>query len=150
MLTCGYNVHSRNDMQETPLHIACRLENFHPKVAKTLLEAGAHLDTPDLRDICPQDVLAAAQGPHTKFKIMPYVSLKCLAANVILRERVAFTPSYLPHNLQEFIQIHVPNLPNLDVSCGLSGYGSKRPRRSDSIPILVAGGGVGSDLNDVS
>ena len=89
ILRCGYDVHARNDMQETPLHIASRCENFSSTVANLLLQYGAHLDIPDLRDICPKDVLCA--HGCCKINIMPYVSLKCLAANTILKERVPFT-----------------------------------------------------------
>ena len=53
ILKCGFDVHSRNYLQETPLHIACKTENFSSDVAIKLLEHGAHLDTPDVRDICP-------------------------------------------------------------------------------------------------
>ena len=53
ILKCGFDVHSRNYLQETPLHIACKTENFSSDVAIKLLEYGAHLDTPDVRDICP-------------------------------------------------------------------------------------------------
>lgn len=110
ILLCGYNVHARNDMQETPLHIASRCENFSGTVANLLLQHGAHLDTPDLRDICPKDILLA----HAcKINIMPYVSLKCLAANIILKERVPFGKDDLPKSMHELVEMHVPNLPNL-------------------------------------
>ena len=111
ILLCGYDVHARNDMQETPLHIASRCENFSKSVATVLLEHGAHLDTPDLRDICPKDILLA----HAcKLNIMPYVSLKCLAANIILKDRVSFDKDDLPRAMYELVQMHVPNLPNLN------------------------------------
>ena len=128
-------------MQETPLHVACRVENFNPSVARALLNSGAHLDTPDLRDISPLDVLSAAQ-PRCNFPIMPYVSLKCLAANVILRERVAFTPAYLPKCLQELLEIHLPSLPNLE---GSQGYCKRR--RRDSVGS-VRGAASGYNFND--
>jgi len=110
VLRCGYDVHARNDMQETPLHIASRCENFSATVADVLLRHGAHLDTPDLRDICPKDILLA----HAcKINIMPYISLKCLAANILLKERVPFCKTELPKSMYELVQMHLPNLPNL-------------------------------------
>ena len=111
ILRCGYDVHARNDMQETPLHIASRCENFSWNVADMLLQHGAHLDTPNLRDICPKDILLA----HAcKINIMPYVSLKCLAANTILKERIPFSKDDLPKSMYDLVHIHLPNLPNLN------------------------------------
>ena len=113
IMLCGYDVHARNDLQETPLHIASRCENFSEAVATVLLQHGAHLDTPDLRDICPKDILLA----HAcKLNIMPYVSLKCLAANILLRERIPLARDDLPRAMYELVQMHVPNLP---VMCNL-------------------------------
>ena len=109
VLQCGYDVHSRNDMQETPLHIASRCENFSAEVADLLLRNGAQLDTPDLRDISPRDILIA----HAcQINIKPYVTLKCLAAKTILNERVSFSKDDLPKCMYELIQLHLPSLPN--------------------------------------
>ena len=112
ILRCGYDVHARNDMQETPLHIASRCENFSSTVANLLLQYGAHLDIPDLRDICPKDVLCA--HGCCKINIMPYVSLKCLAANTILKERVPFTKDDLSKPMYDLVHMHLPNLPDLN------------------------------------
>ena len=126
VLTCGYDVHVRNDLQETPLHVACRLENFQVKVARVLLEAGAQLYTPDLRDICPQDILSAAQ-PHVKFSAMPWVTLKCLAARAIIKKKVPFNRSYIPQCLSQLIDLHVPTLPCCNNSSdGESGHRCSR------------------------
>ena len=110
ILKCGYDVHCRNHLQETPLHIASKTENFSSNVAIKLLEHGAHLDTPDVRDICPIDILKAQPN---KINVVPYVSLKCLAAQVIVKERVTFEPHEMPEHLDKMLQMHVPNLPAL-------------------------------------
>jgi len=47
-------IHCRNVNRETPLHSACKVENFgHGEVAALLLSVGAHIDAPDARGITP-------------------------------------------------------------------------------------------------
>ena len=111
ILKCGYDIHSRNSINETPLHIAVKPENFSVDIATQLLEHGAHLDIPDLRDICPVDILKAQK--QTQLNLVPYVSLQCLAAQVIVKERVPFTSQDVPRHLDEMLQMHLPNLPAL-------------------------------------
>ena len=48
---CGADVHCRNSIDETPLHIAAKAENYSESVVKLLLDRGAHLDVPDERRI---------------------------------------------------------------------------------------------------
>ena len=50
-LKCGADVHCRNSIAETPLHIAAKAENYSESVVKLLLDRGAHLDVPDERRI---------------------------------------------------------------------------------------------------
>jgi ankyrin repeat protein len=107
ILKCGFDIHSRNDLLETPLHIASKRENFSPKVTQKLLENGAHLDIPDSRDICPKDILKAHPA---KINLVPYVSLKCLAAQVVLRENIPV--DIVPENIKELLQSHRMNSNN--------------------------------------
>ena len=109
ILKCGYDVHVQNNLNETPLHIAVKAENFMTDVTKVLLDKGAHLDVPDLRDITPLDILKAHN--QTKVQIMPYISLKCLAAQVIMRERVPYGPEDVPEDLRHMLEMHAPHLP---------------------------------------
>ena len=51
ILKCGADVHCRNSIAETPLHIAAKAENYSEKVVRLLLDRGAHLDVPDERRI---------------------------------------------------------------------------------------------------
>ena len=44
-------MHCRNSIDETPLHIAAKAENYSESVVKLLLDRGAHLDVPDERRI---------------------------------------------------------------------------------------------------
>jgi len=111
ILKCGYDIHSRNSINETPLHIAVKPENFSVDIATQLLEHGAHLDIPDSRDICPVDILKAQK--QTQINLVPYVSLQCLAAQVIVKERVPFTSQDVPRHLDEMLQMHLPNRPAL-------------------------------------
>ena len=111
ILKCGYDIHSRNSINETPLHIAVKPENFSVDIATQLLEHGAHLDIPDSRDICPVDILKAQK--QTQINLVPYVSLQCLAAQVIVKERVPFTSQDVPRHLDEMLHMHLPNLPAL-------------------------------------
>ena len=56
------------------------------------------------------DILKAQPN---KINVVPYVSLKCLAAQVIVKERVAFEPYEMPTHLDKLLQMHTPNLPAL-------------------------------------
>ncbi len=108
ILRCGVDVHTRNAINETPLHVACKQENFNDEVVALLLARGAHLDVPDDRRIRPQDIL---QTHGCKVNLVPHVSLKCLAAMALVRgggeggeSLVGDQP--LPPNLHEFIRLH--------------------------------------------
>ena len=114
LLRCGHDIHAKNNLGETPLHLSVKTENFAPEVAKKLLDYGAHLDLPDLRDICPYDIIKA-QKSSLKLNLVPYVSLKCLATQVIVRERVPFTSQDLPWHLDQMVQMHLPNLPAISL-----------------------------------
>ena len=103
MLKCGHEVHAKNDLGETPLHIASKTENFNPEVVNSLLSYGAHLDVPDTRDICPMDIL---KSHHAKIQVMPYISLKCLATRCILREDISVLPNDLPLSLHQYLGLH--------------------------------------------
>ena len=128
ILKCGFDIHTRNLIDETPLHIACKLDNFSESVSKLLLDNNAHLDTPDKRRIRPQDIL---QTHSAKIDVIPYVSLKCLATQALIKHDLALDAlhkhdclqkalvkhdkeaalSYdeeesLPPNLAEFIRLH--------------------------------------------
>lgn len=110
IIMCGYDVHARNNIKETPLHMAAKRDNFCPEVTHLLLEAGAHLDTPDARDICPQDIF---KTHPCKVNLVPYTSLKCLAVTTVLRQRVLFRGCDLPSDLHSHINMHIPSLPPL-------------------------------------
>ena len=58
------------------------------------------------------DILKAQN--QSQINLVPYVSLKCLAAQVIMRERVPFTSEQVPKCMDELLQLHVPNLPAID------------------------------------
>ena len=129
ILKCGFDIHARNLIDETPLHIACKMENFSESVSKVLLEHKAHLDTPDKRRIRPQDIL---QTHSAKINVMPYVSLKCLATQALIKHDLALVALHkhecsqkavleqsdddatsslddqesLPPNMPEFIRLH--------------------------------------------
>ena len=102
IVKCGHDVHARNNLQETPLHIACKVENFHTEVVNTLLDHGAHLDVPDSRNICPIDILKS----HRQFASARVSSLKCLATRSIVKEEVPFLPEDVPYNLNDYVKFH--------------------------------------------
>ena len=111
ILKCGYDIHSRNSIHETPLHLAVKSENFSVDVAKKLLEHGAHLYIPDQRNISPVDILRAQK--QNQLNLVPYISLKCLATQTIVKEKVPFTSQDVPKHLDEMLQMHLPNHPAL-------------------------------------
>lgn len=103
ILKCGSDVHSRNSINETPLHVACKAENFNKEVVDLLLERGAHLDAPDDRRIRPQDILRTF---GCKVNLVPHVSLKCLAAQAVLQSPHLWKGQVLPPNMDEFLRLH--------------------------------------------
>ncbi len=104
-LRCGVDVHCRNDLGETPLHSACRPDNFDRSVAELLLRSGAHADAPDARGIRPVDVLRAHDG--AKVDLVPFLSLKCLATMALLREGVPLGRERMPPNMSDFVRLHM-------------------------------------------
>ncbi|TRY78259.1 hypothetical protein TCAL_11693 [Tigriopus californicus] len=97
IIRCGFQIHARNFNEETPLHVAAKVENFNEDVANLLMKSGAHMDLPDEKDVRPLDILQTHSG---KLDLIPHVSLKCLATQVLLQQKVPVPPStYLPTSM---------------------------------------------------
>ena len=107
LLDCGYSVEDRNGINETPLHLAAKTENFSAKICSLLLDSGAHLDLEDDRKIKPSDIFKTHSG---QLNLVPYVSLKCLATQALLKifpDPVYFAYLNLPRELHKFLALHI-------------------------------------------
>ncbi len=103
-LKCGCDVHARNLLGETPLHVACQPANFETPVAETLLCAGAHLDAPDERHITSADILRVNEVA-VKLDTMCFQSLKCLSARAATKHCLDL--SVLPATVKDFVSLHM-------------------------------------------
>lgn len=103
LLRCGADVAAQNHDGNTPLlHALKCMTNLDENIVKLLLEAGSHIDTCNKEGICPLKLMNK-QG----FSLYPmnYLSLRCLAASVIMKCKVPFKHE-IPETLVSFVQLH--------------------------------------------
>jgi hypothetical protein len=71
------------------------------------LDAGAHPDFPDSRNITPIDILHAYNNDQVQFML----SLKCIAASTVVRTSgyknlKSLGPDQLPRNMIDYLEMH--------------------------------------------
>ena len=72
---------------------------------QVLLDAGAHPDFPDSRNITPIDILHAYNNDQVQFML----SLKCIAASAVVRNLKSgkrLGPDQLPRNMIDYLVLH--------------------------------------------
>nr|XP_040574657.1 protein fem-1 homolog C-like [Lepeophtheirus salmonis] len=77
ILKCDFDVHKRNNLGETPLHIASKPANYSKEVIELLLSHQCHADVPDSNGLRALDLLV--QQTYN-LSLVSHISLKCLAA----------------------------------------------------------------------
>lgn len=103
LLNSGASVDTINHSDCTPLHVACTRSNYDDKVVQTLLVNGAHIDRKNMSGNQPQKLLSSIS--ECTINPLNYISLKCLAARVIVDNKIPFKGS-IPVHLEDFIEVH--------------------------------------------
>jgi len=105
LLEVGHPVNVTDYDGNTPLHIAASLKHCSTPIFKTLLDSGAHLD---VRNASGKLALHLASSSSLKpYQIYPlkYISLQCLCAQTINRDRIPFKGK-VTTELEQFIKAH--------------------------------------------
>lgn len=103
LLQSGSQVDLINHSDCTPLHVACTRSNYDDKVVQVLLGYGAHIDRKNSSGNQPQKLLSSIS--ECTLNPLNYISLKCLAARVIVDSKIPFR-GQIPVYLEDFIQVH--------------------------------------------
>ena len=103
LLNSGAQVDSVNHSDCTPLHVACTRSNYNDKVVQVLLSRGAHIDRKNSSGNQPQKLLSSIS--ECTINPLNYITLKCLAARVIVDHKIHFK-GQIPAHLEDFIEVH--------------------------------------------
>lgn len=103
VLQSGSQVDLVNHSDCTPLHVACTRSNYDDKVVQVLLFYGAHIDRKNSSGNQPQKLLSSIS--ECTLNPLNYISLKCLAARVIVDSKIPFR-GQIPFHLEDFIGVH--------------------------------------------
>jgi len=103
LVECGANINALNLNDSTPLHTASLAINYRQEIVETLLENRAHIDARNSHGQKPLDMLKLV--PDCKINPLQYISLRCLAASVIVKNGLPYK-SEIPTVLEEFIEAH--------------------------------------------
>jgi len=103
LLECGAPVNARNESKSTPLHVAANPYNFYSPLVQLLLDHGAHLDQPNRAKDCPSVLIA--NNPMNTICLLSYTSLKCLAANTVVKHSIPYK-GQIPATLETFVKFH--------------------------------------------
>ncbi|XP_071953001.1 protein fem-1 homolog C-like [Antedon mediterranea] len=102
LIDCGADLNAVDVNRNTPLHIAAMsLKDNCIEVMKFLIESGTHIDS---RNSNNKTALELVEGT-CDICPMNYVTLKCLAAKVILQHNILYK-GHVPCKLEGFIESH--------------------------------------------
>lgn len=104
LLRVGAEPNSRDEEGNTPLHLAAMARPCPPRLAQTLLDNGAHIDTVNNNGETFQTLLKG-QPVHEVVNIAKYTKLSCCAARIIRQFRIPYK-GIVPIALESFITSH--------------------------------------------
>lgn len=104
LLTVGADATAQDDEGNTPLHLAAMANPCSSRVAKYLLEGGAHLDQVNNSGETFGSLLRCQQI-HELVDVLRFSSLKCSAAKVIKQFKIPYK-GVVPKALNSFIEMH--------------------------------------------
>lgn len=106
LVSCMADVNVRCDNGNSPLLTAAMhlspLDTQQQQVVEYLLQKGAHIDTMNNEGLTPLDILQKNSYFSCPFK---YLTLKCLASRVIMKNNIEFQ-NEIPASLIPFVQYH--------------------------------------------
>ena len=108
LLDVGADVDDVDDELNTPLHLVVMSKPVSHEVVTLLLHHGAHLDAVNAKGETPLYLLSKvspSSRPSSQLPVLRFLSLQCLAAQVLARHRVPLRHSLSP-NLIHFVQMH--------------------------------------------
>ncbi|KAH8292385.1 hypothetical protein KR054_009181 [Drosophila jambulina] len=105
LIQCGVDVNIKNEAKSTPLHVACQPYNYDNEIVHLLLKCGADIDQPNRADKRPYELIAS--NPTSTIPLLNFVTLQCLAATVISKNRIPYH-NQLHTQLEKFVRNHEP------------------------------------------
>ena len=106
LLDCGANIHAVDNKSNTVLHNSLKFLTYSELqdegILKCLLQNGAHVDTFNGDGV---SALSLMQNQGLPIFPLQYLSLKCLAATIIKKHKIAFQDD-VPTSLIPFVHMH--------------------------------------------
>lgn len=106
LVECGANVNSLDGQRNTPLYNGAMFLNYSDLqdggILSYLLEVGAHVDICNNHGSSALSLMESQGFPLCR---MTYISLKCLASNVIIKNKLPYKQE-IPVSLVPFVELH--------------------------------------------
>ncbi|XP_054160815.1 protein fem-1 homolog C-like [Oppia nitens] len=106
LLQVGHPVDVIDSAGNTPLHISASAKHNNPTQFMTLLENGAHLDYSNTTGKVALDLVPTDSTNLYQLSRLKYITLQCLCAQTINKNRIPFKGRVGLKSLEEFIQNH--------------------------------------------
>ena len=120
LLECGANVNAVDDKHNTALHLCSEalrnqeLEQYYDLIKRIvvfLLKNEAHVD---MVNISGESAAEGLTSSLMEMNMMNFVSLKCLAANAVVKYKISYVERIMVASLESFVRMHgiglcVPN-----------------------------------------
>jgi len=111
LVSCGANVNTVCNQGNTPLlevakrhfEVGTANDDDEIKILQFLIQVGSHLDIMNKTGQTANDFLSWVPSFH--YNPIQYCSLKCLAATVVIKQKIPFE-SEIPASLADFVRLH--------------------------------------------
>ncbi|XP_024861232.1 protein fem-1 homolog C isoform X1 [Kryptolebias marmoratus] len=103
LLECGADVNSRDEDDNSPLHIAA--SNGHPDIMNLLISSGTHFDSTNAFQQTACDLLDEKELARNVIQPINHTTLQCLAARAIIRHSLDYRGN-IPEKLEAFVLLH--------------------------------------------
>ncbi|KAJ8374511.1 hypothetical protein SKAU_G00050910 [Synaphobranchus kaupii] len=103
LLECGADPDARDSDNNTPLHV-CAISGC-PEVMGALVRAGGHFDATNAQRKTAYELLDERCAGRHALQPLAYVTLQCLAARAIERQRLPYK-GLIPEEMEAFIELH--------------------------------------------
>uniref|UniRef100_A0A3P9PZS2 Protein fem-1 homolog C n=1 Tax=Poecilia reticulata TaxID=8081 RepID=A0A3P9PZS2_POERE len=103
LLECGADVNSRDEDDNSPLHIAA--SNGHPDIMNLLISCGNHFDSTNAFQQTACDLLDEKELARNVIQPINHTTLQCLAARAIIKHSLHYRGN-IPEKLEAFVLLH--------------------------------------------